>query len=52
MDLAAIHNDLGVALARQGHREEAIQHFREALRIDPGLAAAQANLARALASSR
>jgi hypothetical protein len=22
-------------LARQGHREEAIQHFREALRIDP-----------------
>jgi tetratricopeptide (TPR) repeat protein len=48
-ELAAMHNDLGVALARQNHRDEAIEHFREALRIDPGLAAAQANLTRALA---
>ena len=52
LDLAAIHNDLGVALARQNHREEAIQHFREALRINPQLAAAQANLTRALAPGR
>jgi Flp pilus assembly protein TadD len=44
-----MHNDLGVALARKNHRDEAIEHFREALRIDPGLAAAQANLTRALA---
>ena len=51
-DLAAFHNDLGVALARQGHREEATQHFREALRVDPGPAAAQANLAKALGPGR
>ncbi len=52
LDLGAIHNDLGVALARQGHRDEAVQHFREALRINPGLAQAQANLAKALGTVR
>ena len=30
-----IHNNLGIALARQGRVEEAVAHYREALTIDP-----------------
>ena len=45
---AEILNDLGVALARLGRMDEAISRFREAVRLNPGLDAARANLARAL----
>jgi tetratricopeptide (TPR) repeat protein len=44
---AALHNDYGLALLTLGRRGAAAAEFREALRIEPGLAAAQANLARA-----
>ena len=38
------HNNLGEALARQGRREEALQHYREALRARPGTAIAVLNI--------
>lgn len=34
-DNPVIHNNLGVALANRGQREEAAAHFLEALRLDP-----------------
>jgi protein O-mannosyl-transferase len=43
------HNNLGLTLAEQGRTDEAIAHFREALRIDPGYAKARYNLGMALA---
>ncbi len=49
---AEIHNDLGVALARQGRQTEAVAKFREALRLKPDFAPAKANLARALKLAR
>jgi len=39
------HNNLGIALAQQGKREEASAHFREALRISPVYTHALYNLA-------
>ena len=44
---AAIHNDLGVALATSGDLKGAIAEFREALRLDPDLQDAKDNLRRA-----
>jgi len=44
---AAIHNDLGVALATTGNLKDAIVEFREALRLDPNLQDAKDNLRRA-----
>ncbi len=44
------HNGLGVALIRQGRRLEAVEEFREALRLKPDYWMAQANLERALAA--
>ena len=44
VDLAEIHNDFGIVLAKLGKRDEAIAHFREALRRKPDFAAARANL--------
>jgi len=35
---AQMHNNLGVALTRQGRPDEAIHHFTEAIRVDPGYA--------------
>ena len=42
------HHNLGVALARQGRLDEAIAHYRDALRIQPTYADARYNLANAL----
>jgi tetratricopeptide (TPR) repeat protein len=44
------HNNLGVALARQGRLEEAIHHHSESLRIRPDQAEVHNNLANALAA--
>jgi len=45
---AGAHNNLGVALGSQGRFDEAIDHFRAALKIQPGYADAQRNLEFAL----
>jgi Flp pilus assembly protein TadD len=42
------HNGLGVALISKGKTTEAIEHFREALRLRPGYWMARVNLERAL----
>src|SRR5262249_13856610 len=42
------HNNLGLALAAQGRRTQALGEFREAVRLDPGFAAAHINLGRML----
>ena len=41
---ARAHYNLGIAFAEQGRREEAIQRFVEALRLDPAYAEAHGNL--------
>jgi tetratricopeptide (TPR) repeat protein len=46
-----IHNNLGVILAREGRRDEAIGHYREALAISPDYAEAHANLGTELLKS-
>ena len=43
------HNGLGVALIRTGHTAEAVEHFREAVRLNPRFWKGRANLERALA---
>lgn len=43
------HNGLGVALIRKGRTAEAVDHFREAVRLKPGYEMARSNLERALA---
>ncbi len=45
------HNGLGVALMNTGRTAEAIEQFREAVRLRPGYWMAQANLERALAAA-
>jgi Flp pilus assembly protein TadD len=45
--LPDIYNDLGVALARLGRSSQAIDEFREAVRLRPNFQAAQTNLLRA-----
>ncbi len=44
------HNNLGHALANKGQTDDAIEHFREALRIKPDFQEAHDNLGHALAS--
>ncbi len=39
-----VHNNLGVALARQDKMQEAMAHYAEALRIHPGLAQVKNNI--------
>jgi Flp pilus assembly protein TadD len=51
-DVAEIHNDLGIALARLGRRDDAVAEFDVALRLKPDYAAARANLSKALAMRR
>ena len=48
---ATIHNSLGLVSDREGKDEEARQHFAEAVRLSPGFAEGQINLANALAAS-
>jgi tetratricopeptide (TPR) repeat protein len=48
---AIIHNSLGMVLDREGKDDEARQHFVEAVRLSPGFAEGQINLANSLASS-
>jgi hypothetical protein len=48
-DDAAVHNDLGTALAASGNLAGAIEAFKEASQIDPKSATVHFNLARALA---
>ena len=43
-DFALAHYKLGIALFHAKMTEEAIDYFKEAIRIRPGLAAAQKNL--------
>ena len=48
-DLAQAHNDLGIALCRQGRLEEGIRQFEQALTWRPDLPEAHSNLGVALA---
>ena len=50
-DYANAHNNLGIALFYAKMTEEAIDYFKEAIRIRPGFAAAQKNLEMALLRS-
>jgi tetratricopeptide (TPR) repeat protein len=47
-DIPAPHHALGLLADRQGRGEEAEAHYRAALKVDPGVAPARANLARRL----
>jgi Flp pilus assembly protein TadD len=38
---AAVHYNLGLAMARQGHTREALDLYDQALRLNPGLDAAR-----------
>jgi spermidine synthase len=44
---ARVHNDMGLDLMSDGRVDAAIDHFQEALRLQPNLAAARRNLAAA-----
>jgi Flp pilus assembly protein TadD len=43
-----VHNNLGIALARKGNRQEAIDHYRRALQLKPNFPQAHYNLGNAL----
>ena len=47
-DLAAAHSDLGIALDRKGKKDEALEHFRQAVEIDPGYVEGLCNLGKVL----
>ncbi|HEX4447562.1 MAG TPA: tetratricopeptide repeat protein [Polyangiaceae bacterium] len=47
-DIPTPHHALGVLADRQGRGDEAEDHYRAALKVDPGFAPARANLARRL----
>ncbi len=49
-DFANAYNNLGAVLFHAEMTEEAIDYFKEAIRIRPGFAAAQKNLETALRS--
>ncbi len=42
------HNNLGIALAKNGRIDEAIQHFQEAIRLEPDFVYGHINLGKAL----
>ncbi len=41
-----IHNNYGMELGREGNQEEAVVHFKEALRINPNLTQAHLNISK------
>ncbi|MFC1751127.1 tetratricopeptide repeat protein [Pseudomonadota bacterium] len=47
---AQAHNIMGVLLANKGKQIQAVEHFKEALRINPNLKSAEANLIKAEAT--
>ncbi len=47
-DIASPHHALGLLADEQGRGQEAEQHYRAALKVDPGFAPSRANLARRL----
>jgi len=47
---AAVHNNLGLALAGQGRLDDAMVHYRQTLQLDPNSADANNNLANVLVS--
>ena len=47
---SAAENSLGLALAKRGHLDQAMEHYREALRFRPDYMEAHANLSAALAA--
>ena len=49
---ALAHNNLGNALLQKGEIKEAIDHYRETVRLKPDLIAAQKNLEMALLRSQ
>jgi tetratricopeptide (TPR) repeat protein len=50
-DAAQAHNDLAFLLCQTGRAPEALAHFEEAIRIEPGYAIARFNLAELLAQT-
>lgn len=50
-DLAMVHVNLGLALSRLGKTEDAVEHFRAAVALEPGKSAAWLNLASCFQSS-
>lgn len=51
-DDASLHNEMGIALAEMGRLDEALGHFSEALRLDPGMSEARKNREMAIRLSR
>jgi tetratricopeptide (TPR) repeat protein len=51
-ELAAAHNNLGIALRRKGDHDGALKAFRQAVRHDPEMAVGHANLADELRYSK
>jgi Flp pilus assembly protein TadD len=49
-DLGETHNNLGTALSAKGRLDEAIEQFKEAVRVTPHVPAIRVNLANALAA--
>jgi len=49
-NFAVVHNNLGIALVAEGKNEEAISHYKMAIKLKPDYAAAQKNLETALRS--
>jgi protein O-mannosyl-transferase len=43
-DAPGAHNNYGIALAQAGRLDEAVTHWQEALRVDPGDVNARRNL--------
>jgi cytochrome c-type biogenesis protein CcmH/NrfG len=46
------YNNLGNVLAAQGHLDDAVEHYAEAVRLNPNYAEARSNLARTLAARK